>query len=146
MKYLVDKLSPGHSLYPTDLKIRATIDRWLYFDIGSLYPEVRNILVTVLLHCLPLDESQVPPLERKLRVYDDALKGKDYLVSSHRTIADLSMLATVTTLEVVDGLDLSEFENITKWATGLKQEMPYYNEINEAGLDMIRAGINRNNK
>ena len=138
LKYLVDKVSPGHTLYPSDLKTRATIDRWLYFDIGSLYPALAPILYPILMAGAPLDESKVPALKDKLKIVDDALEGKKYLVTDNRTIADLAVLVTVTTLEVVDGLEFSEFVNLKKWADGLKEELPYYAEVNQSGLDSLK--------
>jgi len=138
LKYLVDKVSPGHTLYPSDLKTRATIDRWLYFDIGSLYPALAPILYPILMAGAPLDESKVPALKDKLKVLDDALEGKKYLVTENRTIADLAILSTVTTSEVVDGLDFSEFVNLKKWSDGLKEELPYYAEVNQSGLDALK--------
>lgn len=138
LKYLVDKVSPGHTLYPTDLKTRSTIDRWLYFDIGTLYPAISPILYPVLMQGAPIDETKVPALKDKLKILDDALEGKKYLVTDDRTIADIALLATVTTLEILDELDVSEFANIKAWADGLKEELPYYNEVNQAGLDALK--------
>lgn len=43
--YLVDTKSPGNSLYPTDLKLRASIQQRLYFDLGTLYTRIRAIFV-----------------------------------------------------------------------------------------------------
>jgi len=146
LKYLVDKVSPGHTLYPTDLKVRATIDRWLYFDIGSLYPSFAPLLYPVLLRGEPIDETKVPAAKEKLKILDEALEGKKYLVTDNYTIADLAILVNVTTLEVLEGLDTSEFENIKRWSDGLKEELPYYAEVNETGLDALRAWIKSHDK
>ena len=43
MSYLVDKLSPDHGLHPRDIKIRAKVDQFLYFDQGTLTPSSRKI-------------------------------------------------------------------------------------------------------
>ena len=137
--YLVDKVSPGHSLYPTDLQTRATINRWLYWDLGSLYPALSPILYPVLMRGEAIDESKVPALKDKLKILDDALDGKKYVVGDNRTLADLVLLVTVTTLEVLEKLDTSEFANIKTWADGLKEELPYYQEINQSGIDALKA-------
>ena len=73
MKYLVDKVSPGHSLYPKDLKTRASIDRWLYFDIGSFGPVLHVLMKTAFLQQQPLKEADVASMDDKLKVLNDAL-------------------------------------------------------------------------
>lgn len=45
--YLVNKYGPQSELYPqADLQYAATINRLLYFDMGTLYPSIRNICVS----------------------------------------------------------------------------------------------------
>ena len=142
LKYLVDKVSSDHSLYPKDLKTRATVDRWLYFDIGSLYPVFSSIMRPVLSRGQPLDESKVPALKEKIKVLDAALEGKKYLAGENHTIADIAILVLTTTLEVLaDELDLSEFANVTAWTDGLKAELPGYEEINQSAIDALKRRV-----
>lgn len=139
LKYLVDKVSPDHSLYPTDLKTRASIERWLYYDIGTLYTAMSAVLYPVLLLNEPIDEAKATVLKEKLKLLDDSLQGKKYLVGENRTLADIAILVNVTTLEVLEDLDVSEFENIKQWVDGLKAELPYYEEVNQSGIDGLKA-------
>jgi hypothetical protein len=64
-----------------------------------------------------------------LRTLDRLLVGKKYLVGDNLTIADLSCMTTLSEAEIVD-YDYSPFENISRWYNGLKEELPYYDELN----------------
>lgn len=145
-KYLVDKVSPGHWLYPTDLKTRTNINRWLDFDLGSLYPAIAPVLYPVFLFGQPLDQSKVPTLKEKLKVVDDALQGKTFLVTETYTLADITILVNISTLEVLRDLDISEFSNIVKWKENLRNSLPYYQEVNQSGLDFIHEWIKSGSK
>lgn len=51
--YLVQSRKPGSELYPEkDLKKRAQIDKWLYYDSGSFYPGISAPIVTITNHLL----------------------------------------------------------------------------------------------
>lgn len=68
------------------------------------------------------------------------LDETEYVAGDQLTIADFSLLATVTHLE---GLDWSykSYENIQRWTTKLKSELPYYNECNVAGIAMFKEWV-----
>lgn len=56
------------------------------------------------------------------------LINKDYVAGDTLTIADISMLANVTHLEVAVEFDLSSYPNIWGWFNRLRRELPYYDE------------------
>lgn len=148
MTYLVNKSDPNHKLYPTsDVKVRATIDRWLSFDLGTLYGVIGHpIVYPTLMQGLPVDPTKIPPLKEKLAYLDAALSKSKYLASNDNyTLADLSVLSTLSMLDVVD-IDYSELTHLTKWYNGLKKELPYYNEVHQAGIDALKAWAEKSKK
>uniref|UniRef100_T1K0I2 GST N-terminal domain-containing protein n=1 Tax=Tetranychus urticae TaxID=32264 RepID=T1K0I2_TETUR len=40
--YLVDKLAPGNSIYPTELQARAIVNRWLFWDAGIIFKMINR--------------------------------------------------------------------------------------------------------
>lgn len=60
------------------------------------------------------------------------MEGKEWVSGNTLTIADLHLIATVTTLNVVFPLDEEKYLNIDKWIKRC-QALPYYVE-NARGL------------
>lgn len=139
--YLVDKYSPGHTLYPSDVTTRAQINHWLFFDLGTLFSAFHAAAVPHILMGAPLDEAKVATLKEKLKLVDGALHGKEYLVTDHHTVADLQLLVLITTMESLEIPDLSQFPSITNWVQRLKKEVQGYEEINQAGIDGMKDFI-----
>ena len=48
MSYLVGKYGPNTTLYPTELKKRAEVDRLLYYDMSISYA-IRDAIVSIIL-------------------------------------------------------------------------------------------------
>lgn len=67
------------------------------------------------------------------------LEGQQWMAGSSTTLADLSLITTVTSLAVVVPIDEKKFPNIAGWIKRAKG-LSYY-EANETGLDMYRTMI-----
>lgn len=141
MSYLINKYSAGHKLYPADPSERAQIDRILYFEAGSLFP-AQAAAYSPVFRGGSVDEEKVKTYHEKLAILDSMLEGKKYLAGhDHRTIADLSMITTLTAAECFPGVDLSKFPNIHSWYKNLRAELPYDEELNEQGINALKGYI-----
>ena len=141
MAYLINCKSPGHKLYPSDPAERAQVDRILYFDAGSLAPAQRAAL-SGLFRGHAIDPQAVKTYEEKLSILNSMLEGKKYLAGhDHRTIADLSILATVSANEIFPQVQLSNYPNIDSWYKNIRAELPYDKEVNQAGIDKLKAFV-----
>ena len=141
MAYLVNKKSPGHKLYPADPAERAQVDRVLYFEAGTLYP-AQTAAFFPIFKGGKVDEEKFKVYEEKLAILNSMLDGKKYLGGhNHRTIADLSMIVSLTAAECLPGVDLSKYPNIHAWYKNLRSELPYDEELVQAGIDAIKALI-----
>src|SRR6266480_3560122 len=90
LQYLINKHSPGHQLYPSDVKERANVDRCLYFEAGTLYP-AQAAAFYPLFRGGSIDQEKVKVFEEKLAILNTTLEGQKYVAGgNHKTIADLS--------------------------------------------------------
>nr|AGZ87455.1 glutathione S-transferase delta2 [Tetranychus cinnabarinus] len=119
--YLVDKFAPGHSLYPTDLQKRATIDRWLYWDSGTFFSSLKAYYMPA----IPGKSFQPEAAElfkKNASALDESLKSTKYVAGDKLSVADISIVVTVT-LATAIGIDTSELKNIQKWLKQMESDL-----------------------
>ncbi|KAG0418316.1 hypothetical protein HPB47_004955 [Ixodes persulcatus] len=120
--YLIEKYAAGSSMYPRDIEKRAMIDNLLMFDIGTLYRP-----------CLPTSPN-------------DRRSGSDRAASVRQPLrltgAEISLadIAVAGTLSFVDAAaySLDAHPKVRDYYIALKQELPYFTEINDKGIAMFR--------
>ena len=86
------------------------------------------------------DPQKANLLKSSLDYFDQYLEETDYAAGETLTIADFTLLASITHLEGVD-YSYKSYENINRWVTKLKTELPYYNECNQAGIAMFKDWV-----
>ncbi len=57
------------------------------------------------------------------------------------TVADISIIPTVTLLDVAVKLDFSPFPNIIRWLQTLRSELPYFDEFNSFVIQPFRDTV-----
>lgn len=57
------------------------------------------------------------------------LKDQAYVAGDNLTVADLAIVATVSTFEVT-GFDVAKYPNVSRWYTKVKETAPGYEEAN----------------
>lgn len=135
--YLINQYSPGHKLYPTDPKIRASIDKILYFDIGTLYPAQAPLVYPLLMGDGVVDPSKLQPYQDKLAFLNGFLSDSKYVAGTdHYTVADLCILASLGLGKAVN-LDWSSHPNVIEWFDRMRGEVPY-DDILENGITVIK--------
>ncbi|XP_017493445.1 PREDICTED: glutathione S-transferase 1-like [Rhagoletis zephyria] len=139
--YLVDKYAAEDSLYPKDLVKRAKINQFLFYEATVVFERTfRNI-------SRPLfNNNNVVPyakIEAVYQVYEQLekfLKEHSYVAGDQLTVADFSIVATITTLFVFAHLDAVRYPKIANWVKRL-EELPYYAEANGEGLKQYSGAI-----
>ena len=133
LQYAADKHNRTQA-YPTDLKARADINRWLLWESSSWMPSCYVYLVE---NCVKpvLEEKPDPtvlageePNFRKLAgILESRLAGGEWLCGSNPTIADIAVAAPMH-LHAVQGLPLNDFPNLVRWMTEKVEKLPAWNE------------------
>ncbi|CAL4124569.1 unnamed protein product [Meganyctiphanes norvegica] len=142
--YLASQYGKDDSLYPNDPKKRAIVDRFLYFDMGTLYHRFGEYVYPVVFRGQEKPEPE--KLEKAMEALgwmDSWLEGKSYITGDNVTVADHSLVATVSTI-VAAGIDISKFSNIVAWFE-LCKKLPGYDEVNAPGAEefgtMVKAKL-----
>ncbi|KAF0307113.1 Inactive glutathione S-transferase D3 [Amphibalanus amphitrite] len=87
---------------------------------------------------LKMSQANMPRLEENMALLETFLTRSTYLAGEHLTIADLATLANVSSVEA-GGLDMSRWPHVQAWLTKLKAELPYYEQANGEGAQMLGA-------
>lgn len=136
--YLVNKYAKGSSLYPEEPRARALVDQRLYFDIGTLYQRFGDYFYPQVFGGAPADKEKFAKIEDALQLLDKFLEGQKYVAGPNLTVADLSLVASVSSFEASD-IDFKKYPNIKRWYETVKSTAPGYQEANEKGLDAFKA-------
>jgi len=137
--YLANKYGKDDSLYPKDPQRRAVIDRLLYFDGCTLYSSFAAYYYPQVFGGAPPNAEKLAELKKSLSYLETFLGDKKYVTGDQLTLADLSLVATISTLELID-LKFEDWPKVSAWLGRLKQ-LPYYKEANQNGIDMFKEFV-----
>lgn len=130
LTYLVEKIAPGNDLYPKDLKVRAKIDQFLHFDGGELIPILRPCVKSLFWFAQDPTEESIKNWNEKVGIVDKYLEGKNYFVAEHRTLADVTIYATLSCAQLFGGDGFEGSYNVQRWYKNIQQEIKGHEEIN----------------
>ncbi|XP_053659670.1 glutathione S-transferase 1-like [Anopheles marshallii] len=137
--YLVDKYGRTNSrLYPKDAQARALINQRLFFDHGTLSARLDDYFYPLYFEGAAPGGEKLEKLEEALSLLNGFLTTNPYAAGPNMTLADYSLVATVSSLEAVQ-YDLSKYPAISAWYEACKATIVDFEEINEAGMQQYRA-------
>lgn len=119
--------------YPKDPQARAVVNQRMYFDMGTLYQKFSEYYYPQIFAKAPADPEKFKAMETAVGFFNTFLEGQDYAAGKSLTLADLTLVATISTYDVA-GFDLSKYPNVAKWYALCKTSVTGY-EINQAGVD-----------
>jgi len=140
LTYLVEKYGKDDSLYPKDPKARAVVNQRLFFDMGTLYQRFADYYYPQIFAKAPADPEKLKKIEEAFEFLSTFLEGKKYTAADHLTVADISLVATVSSFEAA-GFDFSKYANVQRWYSLCKSNVPGY-DINEAGIVEFKKFFN----
>lgn len=127
--YLVQKYGKDDSLYPKDPKKRAIVDQRLYFDMGTLYQRFGDYYYPVIFGSASFDPEKKKKMDEAMGFLNTFIGDSAYAAGDKLTIADLALVATVSTYDVAD-YDLTPYPNVKRWFEKVKATAPDYEEAN----------------
>ena len=116
--YLAEKYGKN-GLWPSDVASHGDCYKWSFFAITECESHLLNMLMHKML--LPADQRDAKVADKAaegikapLKVLDDALKGREYLLGNTFTVADLNV-ASVLSWAARMRLDMSSTPNTQAW-------------------------------
>ncbi|XP_050343100.1 glutathione S-transferase 1-like [Nymphalis io] len=132
LTYLTEKYGKDDSLYPKDLKKRALVDQKLFFDT-LLFFRVRSITYSAIF------EGIRKPTEKQLKDLDEAysfleafLSNTKFVAGDNMTIADISILASVSAMRHIVPIDANKYPKVAAWFKYMESQT-FYKKCAEKG-------------
>jgi glutathione S-transferase len=129
LQYAADKLG-NSTVYPTDLRVRADIDRWLLWEAAHWFPSCYVYLVE---HCVkPLlqaepDAATIAAQDENFHklagILDARLARSQWIAGPNPTIADIA-LAAPPHLHPYQKLPLGPHANLRRWLIDQVEKLP----------------------
>ncbi|ALC46046.1 GstD10 [Drosophila busckii] len=135
--YLVEQYGKNDALYPKDPKQRAVVNQRLYFDMGTLYQSFADYYYPQYIANAPANPEHYKKMETAFSFLNTFLEGQQYVAGNQLTIADLAILASVSTFVAMD-FKLDNYANVSKWYAHAKKVAPGWAE-NEKGASEFKA-------
>uniref|UniRef100_A0A182MSE4 glutathione transferase n=1 Tax=Anopheles culicifacies TaxID=139723 RepID=A0A182MSE4_9DIPT len=134
--YLAEKYGKDDKLYPKDPQKRAVVNQRLYFDMGTLYQRFADYYYPQIFAKQPANPENEQKMKDAVSFLNTFLDGHKYVAGESLTIADLTVLATVSTYDVA-GFDLSKYPHVAAWYENIRKEAPGA-AINQAGIEEFK--------
>uniref|UniRef100_B3P1C6 GG18795 n=2 Tax=Drosophila erecta TaxID=7220 RepID=B3P1C6_DROER len=134
--YLVEKYGkPDSPLYPKDPHKRALINQRLYFDMGTLYDALTKYFFAVFRTGQFGDQEALDKVNSAFGFLNTFLEDQDFVAGSQLTVADIVILATVSTVQMF-AFDLSKFPNVERWFNNAQKVTPGW----EQNIESLQQG------
>ena len=108
------------------------VDKWLYWDLGFLYPNVGKIIYPRIFRNEEPNRKDLPNLVEKFEYLNKILESRDFLVGATLTIADISSCMIIENSQICsDYIDVQKYPNIVSWIEKIKKKVGYdnWNEV-----------------
>lgn len=79
-------------------------------------------------------------LIEKLTILNQLLESRPYVAGDHVTIADFSILQSISTLDAYS-YKMRPYPAVQKWYKKLQAELPYYDECMKDGVQELRKMV-----
>ncbi|XP_075979442.1 glutathione S-transferase 1-like [Anticarsia gemmatalis] len=143
MIYLLEKYGkPEHAhLYPKDPRKRGTIHQRLFFDCGILFPRMRSVMAPTYGGRLgEMTKHMIANIVDAYSKLEDYLSEHKYIADDEMTIADISIMTSVGSLNGLVPIDEKRFPKLKKWFDTMNAT-DYGKKINVPGSEQHAEGL-----
>jgi glutathione S-transferase len=138
-------LAEGTGLLPDDRVERAHVLRWLLYEQAEIVPSIGSLRVRLAAQVLQPDSpgavSRQASGTAALRLLDDHLRERTYLVGGRYTIADIAVYAYVHVAGEA-GLELADHPAVQAWIARVEATPGHVNDLRPVPPD-TRFGMGR---
>lgn len=100
------------------------VDKWLYWDLGFLNPNVGKIIYPRIFRNEEPNLKDLPNLIEKMEYLNTTLESNKFLLGNLLTIADLSSSMLIENTQICkDLIDVNNYPNIVLWLQNIKNEI-----------------------
>lgn len=82
--------------------------------------------------------------EQGEKIYDlleKFLEGRKWMAGDSPTIADFSLIPSITTYNLFIPLDAGKYPKVNEWLNSAKKTFTQYEDINEKGLNLLKTAL-----
>ncbi|CAG9767479.1 unnamed protein product [Ceutorhynchus assimilis] len=136
-QYLADKFDEKGTFYPKTLEQRTIVNQMLFFESGLLFPAMANAVRPLFYdNATSIPVEKINAIENALGFLETFLGRNEYLAGEYLSIADISALATVNTIEIFYKISETKFPKVFSWLVKLKGQ--HFYEASLEGIEKFR--------
>ncbi|KAJ6637469.1 Glutathione S-transferase E14 [Pseudolycoriella hygida] len=136
--YLVEEFGGQSTLYPSDKVTRIKVLDLLFFNGTNLFRKDSDLLSEIIAKSVTDMARHTTKVQECYESLETFLSNSDFLAGNFITIADFSVVATLSTVNLVQPVNDNQFPKLAKWFQNMKQR-PSYVSGNVPGLQKLRA-------
>lgn len=100
------------------------VDKWLFWDLGFLNPNVGKIIYPRIFRNEEPDMKDLPNLVEKFVYLNDTLESRKFLLGDKFSICDLSVAMLIENTQICkDFINVKNYNNIVLWLNNIKTEV-----------------------
>lgn len=142
--YLVEKYAPESSLYPKDVQKRATVNRMLFFESGTMLPAQMAYFRPKWFKGQEPTADLKEAFDKALATTVTLLGDKKFLCGDHVTLPDIGLACTLgVAIEGSEYEGLDKFPQLKEYYQRFKKALPEYDEVATEALQRIRDMVAR---
>lgn len=134
--YLAEKYGINENLLPNDLELKTTTLSRLFFNSSIFFRRDSDVMTEIFAKRLTNMEKHLDKIRECFGILENYLGRTKYIASDYLTIADFSIVATLSTVELLTPIHRDQWPKTWRWYQKMK-ELECYLEGNQTGVNKL---------